>query len=758
MKAWYLKISVMLLLAGMGRVYAQSADSLLQALQQTARGEEQVRILNQLSSAYTFTNQDSVLYYTQKAVEKARSIEYEQGMANAYMNMALFYCDYRHYNWDSTHFYFQRVLDIYRARQDSAKMGEAFFMLSDVYYHNDNYPLALRYAQDAKSIYEQMPHKQTRLAHTLSRICEVYNYMSSNELAIDYCVQALRLFDAIALDSGRADLMNTMGSVHYDMKDYPKAESYLLEAADLSRSADNAYTLSSAFIGLGEVAIAKENYDSALYYFEKALAIDQKSGEEISISYAYHGIGKTYLLQGKYEEALDLLEQSLELAEKYGDQLLQASVMLEIGKAFYQLEQYEATITFLQQSKNLAEKIQAMHVLSDCYQELAKYYNKIGDLENALVYFRLIILTNEKMYEENAAKRIAEIETKYNLENKDREIKLLKQEQELQRFEAKQRELINNGLIIGIVIITCLGGVLFNQVRLTKRSNRELEKKNDAISKQKEKIETQRDEIATKSMLLEENSRNITDSIQYAKRIQLSLLPERNHIKDFFPDSFVFFRPKDIVSGDFYWLNAYENKVVIAALDCTGHGVPGAFMTLLANSLLNQLVIENKLNSPNVMLSVLDSKIKQALHQQNGVESTIADGMDMAVCMIDLNTLELCYSGAKMPVYFTENGCVQQLDGNRYSLGGTDHTEKSFTNKFVQLSRGDMLYLASDGFQDQFGGSKDRKFMRKKFRHVLAGIKDLPTLQQSKSVEELYNEWKGEHPQTDDVMVVGIRL
>ena len=752
-----MKIFVALLGFGFAEAYAQTPDSLLRDLENAVSNIEKVHILSKLSNAYTFINQDSVLYYSHQALRKARSINYDQGMTDAYMSIALFYCDYRHYNWDSTRFYFQRVLDVHRDNEDSAKMALAFLNLGRTYYHNDNYPMAIRYCMEAKEIYEQVNYK-VELAGVLSMICEIHNYMGNNELAIDHCVEALRLFDELAIDEGRADLINSMGNVHYDMKDYPKAEMYLLQAAEIAQKNNNSYTLSSAYLGLGEVELKKENYDSALFYFEKALAIDEKNEEEKGISDSYYRIGKTYVLQGKYEEALDLLERSLELSEKYGDQLLQASVMLEIGKAFYSLEQYEPTISFLQQSKNLAEKIQAVHVLRDCYQELAKYYNRLGDLETALVYFKLIILTDEKMYEETAAKRIAEIETKYDLENKDKEIQMLQQEQILQRLEAEQRELINYGLVIGIIIITSLGVILFNQVRLTKRTNRELEKKNEAIFQQKEKIEGQRDEIAIKSALLEENSQNITDSIQYAKKIQLSLLPERTHIKDFFPDSFVFFRPKDIVSGDFYWLNTFDNKVIIAALDCTGHGVPGAFMTLLANSLLNQLVIENRINSPNVMLSVLDSKIKQALHQQNGMGSKIADGMDMAVCMIDLNTLEVCYSGARMPVYYTHDGYIQQLDGNRYSLGGNDHTEKFFTNQFVQLTRGEMLYLASDGFQDQFGGSKDRKFMRKKFRHLLAGIQHLPTSQQYKNVEQIYDEWRGKQPQTDDVMVVGIRL
>ena len=273
MKVWCLKIFVALLGFGFPQAYAQIPDSLLHNLEKAVSDTEKVHILNRISNAYTFINQDSVLYYSHQALQKARSINYDQGMTDAYMSIALFYCNYRHYNEDSTNFYFQRALDIHRAHEDSAKMALAFLNLGKTYYHNDNYPLAIKYCMEAKEMYEQVNDK-VELARVLSWICEIYNYMGNNELAIDHCVQSLRLFDELAMDEGKAELIKTMGSVHYDMKDYPKAETYLLKAAEIAQKNNNSYTVSSAYLGLGEVALKKENFDSALFYFEKDLAID----------------------------------------------------------------------------------------------------------------------------------------------------------------------------------------------------------------------------------------------------------------------------------------------------------------------------------------------------------------------------------------------------------------------------------------------------------------------------------------------------
>lgn len=362
------------------------------------------------------------------------------------------------------------------------------------------------------------------------------------------------------------------------------------------------------------------------------------------------------------------------------------------------------------------------------------------------------------MYEEESQKRMAELSTRYRLKEKEQTIALLQQKNQIQELQANERRIVNYGLILGVILLSGIGMVLFSKYQLKTRANRELEAQKEAINQQKEKIEKQRDEIVVKSKLLEESKQDITDSIMYAKRIQLSLLPEREHLKHLFPDSFVFFRPKDIVSGDFYWIHEVGEKIIVAVLDCTGHGVPGAFMTVLSNSILNELVLENCVNAPNVILSVMDTKIREALHQNHPNENASTDGLDMAVCIIDRSNLELCYSGAQMSAYFTRQGELQQLKPNRHSLGGTFGSEKNFSNHCIQLNHGDMIYMASDGFQDQFGGPNDKKFLRTNFRSLLQQIHQEATPRQGQVVEEVFERWKGQQVQTDDVLVLGLRV
>lgn len=200
-----------------------------------------------------------------------------------------------------------------------------------------------------------------------------------------------------------------------------------------------------------------------------------------------------------------------------------------------------------------------------------------------------------------------------------------------------------------------------------------------------------------------------------------------------------------------------EDIILIAVLDCTGHGVPGAFMTVLANSVLDQIVHESTVPSPNNVLSMMDTRIREALRQSEA-EDTNTDGLDMAMCQINRRTQEVCYSGAQIPLYFTHEGELCKLEPSRYFIGGGRVKDKYFSNECKQLQRGDMLYMASDGFQDQFGGPKDKKFMRSRFRELLENIHAQPTAMQYQKIKEAFTGWQGDQIQTDDVLLVGLRL
>ncbi len=734
------------------------ADSLLRGLQGAASPEERANYLNGLSYFYERKHPDTAFYYAEQALQAARKASSKTGIAKAYVNLAAYYSQNTRYNYDSLSFYLNQGLAIYQAAQDSSQVAQAYYRLSESCFHSSSYLLASQYGQNASDIFEQL-NDQPLLAHTLTLLCEIHNYLGNNALAANRCVKALRLYDELNMEEDKATLYRVLGSVNLDMKIYDDAKQYLLLAIGFAQRHGLNRELSAAYIGMGEVLLQLQNFEGALDYFKKSIALErtQNGDPTLGTSYAYYSIGRTFIMQGENEQAIKLLEDALRISEQYGNLPLQAKASLELGKAYYNLNDLDQAFTFLNRSLGYAKKLGTSTILKDCYLNMANYYYRVGDLESALVYFKFYDIEKERLYEKESAQKIAEVELLYEMGKKDKQIASLEQENQIQVLMASERKLVNYGLIVGMILLAGLGMLFFSKYRLKIHANKRLEKQKEAINEQKSKIEKQRDEIATKSKLLEENSRDIRDSIMYAKRIQLSLLPEKRQLKHIFPNSFVFYKPKDIVSGDFYWLHETDHKVVIAALDCTGHGVPGAFMTVLANAILNQLVLENKVNAPNVILSLMDNRIRQTLHQHHA-ESNSTDGLDMSVYIIDRQTLEVCYSGAQMNAYYTQNDQLKQFQADRYSIGGAQITEKYFTNKCIQLQPGSMLYLASDGFQDQFGGPQDKKFMRNCFRELLNCLQPEPTAEQLSKISTVFKEWKGTQVQTDDVMVLGIRL
>ena len=264
-------------------------------------------------------------------------------------------------------------------------------------------------------------------------------------------------------------------------------------------------------------------------------------------------------------------------------------------------------------------------------------------------------------------------------------------------------------------------------------------------------------EVIEKSMKLETAYKEIRDSINYAKRIQESILPANEMISGVFPGSFVFYRPKDIVCGDFYWFAQKGDEVLIAAIDCTGHGVPGAFMTVIGNSLLNQIVSEEETTDPAKILTRLDKKLLETFQQHGQVATN--DGMDAAICRYRINKREISFSGAKRPLFLFKNGELIEFKGNKSPIGSFGHDyDKLFTTHKINMGANDTIYMFTDGLQDQFGGDDGKKFMIKRFRDLLAEIQPMSMSDQNKRLEREMNAWQGIYEQTDDMLMIGIRF
>jgi PAS domain S-box-containing protein len=256
---------------------------------------------------------------------------------------------------------------------------------------------------------------------------------------------------------------------------------------------------------------------------------------------------------------------------------------------------------------------------------------------------------------------------------------------------------------------------------------------------------------------LADKNKDITDSINYAKRIQLGLLPRPSQLTALFPKSFVFSEPQNIVSGDFFWCYQMRNKKFIVVADCTGHGVPGALMSIIGNNLLNQIIIDEHIENPSEILELLDERLTAAV---KGDTQEVKDGMDIALCMIDTSFSELYYAGAYQPIYISDtNGKISELTASRFSIGaGTEQANKRFETKRFSITTGQRIYLSSDGYYSQFGGDKDKKFMKSGFRKALEELQTIPLIEQNSMLKKTLSDWAGENEQVDDVLVVGIEL
>lgn len=271
------------------------------------------------------------------------------------------------------------------------------------------------------------------------------------------------------------------------------------------------------------------------------------------------------------------------------------------------------------------------------------------------------------------------------------------------------------------------------------------------------KVSERTQEVIEKSEKLELAYREIRDSINYAKRIQESILPADEMITRVFGDSFIFYRPKDIVCGDFYWFAQRGDEALIAAVDCTGHGVPGALMTVIGNSLLNQIMAGTDSTDPASILTQLDKKLLETFQQHGNVSTN--DGMDAAIVRYRINKREITFAGAKRPLYIFKNGELLELKGNKSPIGSFNHNfDKLFTAQKINMNAGDTIYMFSDGLQDQFGGDSGKKFMIKRFRDLLSELQHVPMRDQLTRIEKEIDAWQGRYEQTDDMLLVGIRF
>jgi serine phosphatase RsbU (regulator of sigma subunit) len=608
--------------------------------------------------------------------------------------------------------------------------------------------------------------------------------LAQHQASLDFALQQLAIYQAQRDTTGSVETLNQMAIIFRQQRKFAEGLQLLREAMALLPRPNQVPSLAGKTTNnIGSTHYMAANYDSALFYFEKSYQYRLKSGQEVEIAKSLNNLGLIHKRRGEHAKALKNFMACKQILERSADSLLVTNTLDNIGDMYNLLGQPETAKKYHLQGLVMARRAGIREKVWDSYESLAETYTKLGDYKTALTYALLKSSLKDSLFDEQNARQVGELKSRFDSEKQAKEIALLTKENQIKDLEAAVNERRNWFLFIGLALASGLALVAWSRFRLKNKANRLLQSSNQEINQQKEELLAQRDSIAEKSERLSETmgeldkkNRDMMGSLNYASRIQNAILPRLATIQQQLPDSFVFYRPKEIVSGDFYWfaqLPAEEqegesekfDKLVIVAADCTGHGVPGAFMSLIGSKLLGEIVLLGGLTAPDQVLAKLDKGVRANLRQH---ETANRDGMDIAICVLHRTILpgqtmpqvtHLEFAGARNPLVLVRGGELLEFKGCRMSVGGgKENEQQSFVRHVVQTQPGDMCYLYSDGYQDQFGGAENRKLMPRRLKNLLTSHYAEPALQQQQIFAQTFTDWQGNNPQIDDVLLLGFRV
>ena len=568
-----------------------------------------------------------------------------------------------------------------------------------------------------------------------------------------YALKALEVFEILKDSTGVAAMYNGLGNINLDLNQYDKSLEYYEKAAHLNQKLGRTPNLSGNYGNIGLLYLYLEQSENALKYLQKSLALIDTVNNlfDYSINLQYHVMA--YHQIKDYERALIYQERAYEIAIELDDEYGIFSCLKGFGKTYELLGEYDTALEYFKRSEELAERVGSKVFLTYLYNKISRTYAHLNNYQKAYKYNRKYsalndtIITTEKV---NAIQRIKE----FDVDKKQKEITVLTQDAEIQSLKAKRQQAVRNSFIIGFILMVILVLVILLNFLQKRKANRK-------IVEQNLKILEANEELKVLNEAINKQNHEIIDSISYAERIQAAMLPPSTYITELLNDNFILYKPRDIVSGDFYWVKQVNQYVVLIAADCTGHGVPGAFMSMLGISYLTEIVQRREITQANQVLNELRKQIRSSLRQHGQAEES-KDGIDMAVCVIDEKNNTLQYSGANNPLYLIrdKNGAPEltEFKADRMPVGYYPGRFKTFTNKDIQLEYGDVFYLFSDGFVDQKGGKDNKKFLSKNFKELLLEIHEEPMHDQKKILDKTITDWMVDNSQIDDILVIGVRV
>jgi serine phosphatase RsbU (regulator of sigma subunit) len=608
------------------------------------------------------------------------------------------------------------------------------------FYHIDDYESAKRYYSLSLK-QAQLTLDKKIIADELSALGDIYRLQDQNTIAFKLLFQAMYIYKELKDTAQLVHTLSLIGDLQRCLDQYADALRYLNESLNLGIKTQSLDDQAFCYSSLGGTYQSMEDYDKALEAYNKGLSLATMMRDTMRIIDFQYSIGDLMVDMNRIPEAISYLEEGIRLASP-DDKYNLAFCRMGLARAYLEKGDRDRAIKEALQTYRIGEELNAYGFCAEASEILFEAYAGKNDYRNAYRYLKLVKDNSDSTMNSANIKQQAQIEINFKNSFREKQDSLVRFTQEKEkdiehRSELKQQKIVATVGIVGLLLAIAVAFVVYRSYKKQKRSG-------EVINRQK--------------ILVDTKNKEIMDSINYAKKIQQAIIPTKAEVKNIFPESLVILLPKDIVSGDFYWITEKEDFIFLAVADCTGHGVPGGFMSMLGTALLNEIINDKNIYDPADILDMLKLKIILALKQSDNTNEN-KDGMDVALIRIDKRKNLLIFSGANNSLYILRDNKLKEYKGDKHPIGFSfNNTNRQFSQAEISLEKGDVLYMFTDGYPDQFGGPQGKKFKYKPLESLLTQIWNEEMDEQQKKLIGAHDDWKGDLEQVDDICLVGVRI
>lgn len=732
-------------------------DSLHALLKNSSSDTSKINIYNQIANNY-ISSFDTALLFSDTAILISNKLKNRLKICESHYVKGKIYR--RHNIIDKALSNYFIALRISEELKIANKQSDYSFDIGNIYKDQGNHEKAIQFYKKVISIETNNGNKKS-LASAINNIGLVYWMSDSYELALNNFLESLKIKDEIGDKAGVAGAYTNIGVIYYVIGNRKKAIEYWELSLSRWQDLKDKTGMVEALNNLGAVYSEDKMFDKSLEYLFKSLNLKEELGDERSLATTCSNIGEVYILKKEYSKAETFFNRAekIYLEKKDVDGLIASYT--SFASLFNETKNFTKSKEYIEKAIELAKSTGSLSRQKNAYGIASEIYESSQEFKISLDYYKTFYAITDSLNKKNRESNIIEIQTKFDTEKKEKEIELLNKEKELKERLLIEGRIVRNVSILGIIVALIIVYILFNRYRLKKKITDQLTHRNIVIEQQKEELIAQKELLSSTNDNLTKTNSLLTDSINYAKKIQDAMFPSDEYMRNIFVDFFVLLKPKSIVSGDFYWVYSNNNKSYIAVADCTGHGVPGAFMSMIGNTLLNEIIIENSLEEPADILEKLNERIIQLLIKKEDISNQNNDGMEISICVIDKNQSNVKIASANQNVFYIVDDKFNIYEGDHFSIGGTVFRNSGFKYKSIEINyspNNTYIYMMSDGFQDQFGGESNTKFMSHNIKALIKDLYKKDFLTQKEIFESDYIKWKGKNKQIDDILIFGFKI